>query len=303
MMLDFTALTLECKSAYDAYLKKCGERGCEYSFANLFLWGRQKATLHEGNLAFFCQFNRRSVYLFPLGENLKPTLDAIISDSHKRGIPCRLTSLTEADQALLERWYPQQFYFHTDRDSYDYIYAVDALADLAGKTLQKKRNHCNRFRLLHPNYTVAPITKENTPQVLAMLAQWYAQKKQEDPTADFYLEQTAITKALSHREALGMEGLVLTDKGRILAMTMGSPLSPDTFDVQFEKAVTGYDGAYAVINREFARYLREKHPALKWLNREDDLGLEGLRKAKLSYCPDRFVEKRWACLKEAGYDC
>jgi hypothetical protein len=86
-------------------------------------------------------------------------------------------------------------------------------------------------------------------------------------------------------------------------MTLGSFLSEDTFDVQFEKALEGYDGAYAFINREFARYLREKYPKLQWLNREDDLGIEGLRKAKLSYCPDRLVEKSWACLKEDGYDC
>ena len=100
-----------------------------------------------------------------------------------------------------------------------------------------------------------------------------------------------------------MEGLVLLEKGRILAMTMGSPLSQRTFDVQFEKAVEGVDGAYTAINLEFARYLREKYPDLQWLNREDDLGLEGLRQAKLSYCPDRLVEKNWACLKEDGYDC
>jgi hypothetical protein len=302
-MLNFEVLKPEQKPLYDRFLLNCGERGCEYNFANLFLWGRQKVTIHNGNLAFFCQFNRRSVYLFPLGEDLKPTLDAIISDARKRGIPCRLTSLSAADQALLERWYPGQFYFHTDRDSYDYIYSINALADLAGKKLQKKRNHCNRFRLLHPHCSVAPITAENTPQVLAMVSQWYAQKTQEDPTADFYLEQTALNNALRHREALGMEGLVLTDKGRILAMTLGSALSADTFDVQFEKAAEGYDGAYAVINQEFARYLREKYPTLQWLNREDDLGLEGLRKAKLSYCPDRLVEKHWACLKEDGYDC
>ena len=296
-------MTLENKPLYDEFLIHCGDRGCEYNFANLFLWGRQKATIHEGNLAFFCQFNRRSVYLFPLGENLKPTVDAIISDSRKRGIPCRLTSLTREDMEKLEGWYPGQFYFQPDRDSYDYIYAVDALADLAGKKLQKKRNHCNRFHLLHPHCESFPITEENTPVVLAMVEAWYAQKKAADPTAGFRLEQAAITKALRHREALGMEGIVLTNKGQLIAMTLGSFLSEDTFDVQFEKALEGFDGAYAYINREFARFLRNKYPQLRWLNREDDLGIEGLRKAKLSYCPDRLIEKSWACLKEEGYDC
>ena len=302
-MLTFSPLTPENKPLYDSFLMHCGERGCEYNFANLFLWGRQKATIHEGNLAFFCQFNRRSVYLFPLGENLKPTIDAIIHDACKRGIPCRLTSLTQADVTLLEEWYPGQFYFQPDRDGFDYIYNINDLADLAGKKLQKKRNHCNRFRLLHPHCTVAPITGENTPEVLAMLDSWYAEKKAADPTASFRLEQAAITKALARREELGIEGLVLVNKGNIIAMTLGSFLSEDTFDVQFEKALEGYDGAYAAINREFARFLREKYPTLKWLNREDDLGIEGLRKAKLSYCPDRLIEKYWACLKEEGYDC
>lgn len=302
-MLDFTPLTLESKPLYDEFLLHCGNRGCEYNFANLFLWGRQKATIHEGNLAFFCQFNRRSVYLFPLGKDLKPTVDAIISDSRKRGIPCRLTSLTREDMEKLEGWYPGQFYFQPDRDSYDYIYAIDALADLAGKKLQKKRNHCNRFHLLHPHCESFPITEENTPAVLAMVEAWYAQKKAADPTAGFRMEQAAITKALRHRDALGMEGIVLTNKGQLIAMTLGSFLSEDTFDVQFEKALEGFDGAYAYINREFARFLRNKYPQLRWLNREDDLGIEGLRKAKLSYCPDRLVEKSWACLKEEGYDC
>lgn len=302
-MLNFQALTPADKSLLDAFLLRCGERGCEYNFANLFLWGRQKATIDQGNLAFFCQFNRKSVYLFPLGDNLKPTLDAIIADSRKRGIPCRLTSLSKEDQARLEAWYPGQFYFQPDRDSFDYIYSIDALSELKGKKLQRKRNHCNRFRLLHPNCTVAPITDENTPQVLAMLEQWYAHKKQLDPTTSFHLEQVAITKALRHRKALGMEGLLLLEKGNIIAMTLGSALSDDTFDVHFEKAIDTYMGAYAVINREFARYLKEKYPRLQWLNREDDMGLEGLRKAKLSYCPDRLIEKYWACLKEDGYDC
>lgn len=302
-MLNFSPLKTEDKPLYEKYLLACRERGCEYSFANLFLWGRQKAVIHEGNLAFFCQFNRKSVYLFPVGGDLKPTLDAIIHDAQKRGIPCRLTGLTKAEGEQLESWYPGQFYIRPDRDSFDYIYSVEDLAELKGKKLQRKRNHCNRFKLLHPGCTAVPIIDENIPRVLEMVEAWYIQRKAADPTASFYLEQAALTKALQNRTALGMEGLVLQEKGRIIAMTLGSRLSENTFDVHFEKALEGYDGAYAVINREFARYIRGKYPEVLWLNREDDLGLEGLRKAKLSYCPDRLIEKYWACLKEDGYDC
>ena len=98
-----------------------------------------------------------------------------------------------------------------------------------------------------------------------------------------------------------MEGLILTYKGQILAMTLASPLTTDTYDVHFEKAID--ESAYVAINNEFAKYMMETHPQVRWLNREDDLGLEGLRKAKLSYHPDRLIEKSWACLKEDGYDC
>ena len=79
---------------------------------------------------------------------------------------------------------------------------------------------------------------------------------------------------------------------------MGSPISADTFDVHFEKAYGEIQGAYAMINREFARWVRDHYPDVRYLNREDDMGLEGLRKAKLSYQPHHFEEKYWACLME-----
>lgn len=116
------------------------------------------------------------------------------------------------------------------------------------------------------------------------------------------MERAAIGKALSSMDMLGLEGLLLRVDGQVVAMTLGSALTEQTFDIHFEKALDRYDGAYAVINREFARYLRQKYPNLKWLNREDDMGLEGLRKAKLSYQPALLLEKYWACLLEDGYD-
>lgn len=302
-MLDFQPLKPEQKAEYDNLLRTPQERGCEYSFANLYLWGRQKAVFHEGNLAFFSQFNRKSVYLFPVGPgNLKPTLDAIIRDAHSRGIPCRLTGLIQSDCDLLESLYPGRFRFHTDRNTFDYIYNIEELASLAGRKFQKKRNHLNKFRQNHPDCQVLPLNKDTLSLTAKLLESWYAHRTANDTTADFHMEQAAISRALKNMTALDMEGLVLVEDGKALAMTLGSPLNDTTFDVHFEKAREDIDGAYAAINNAFARYLQEKYPGLRWLNREDDLGIEGLRQAKLSYCPDRMIEKRWACLLEDGCD-
>jgi hypothetical protein len=229
-------------------------------------------------------------------------LDAIIHDAATRDIPCRLTSLSEADCALLEQLYPGRFRFHDDRDSYDYIYDINDLADLKGRKYQRKRNHINRFHQNHPGFTVEPLTDENTVEAVLLLQKWYADRAIADPHSDFIMEQAAIFKALRDRRELGIEGLLLKHEGKTLAVTMGCKLSDTTFDVQFEKALDEADGAYPTINQEFARYLRSKHPNLLWLDREDDMGLEGLRKAKLSYCPHHMVEKHWACLLEDGYD-
>lgn len=302
-MIPFEPLDPEKKAEYDRYLQNDGERGCEYSFVNLYLWGRQKAAFLHDHLAFFSQFNRKSVYLFPVGYGDKrPVLEAVMADAKKRGIPCRFTGLTQDDCALLERLYPGRFRFHFDRDTFDYVYDIHDLADLKGKKFQRKRNHLNRFRDNHPDHVLEPITDENIDQVRQLVQSWYELRMAEDPHADFHMERSAIKKALDHRQILGMEGLLLRVDGKPVAMTMGSRLNDNTFDVHFEKALDIADGAYAAINNGFARYLREKHPDLCFLNREDDMGLPGLRKAKLSYNPDHMIDKSWACLLEDGYD-
>ena len=302
-MIDFQPIRPEDLEKYSPFLHSGKSRGCEYSFANLYLWGRQKAAVAEGQMVLFSQFNRKTVYPYPAGEGeVKPVLEAIIRDSQERGIPCRITGLDSEDIAEMERMFPGQFSYHCDRDSYDYVYAIDDLADLKGRKYQRKRNHYNRFRDSYPDYTIEPITQENIPQVQQMLEDWYAQRKQTDPDGDYLMEQSAIYRALRHYDQLGLEGIVLVYEGRILAMTIGSRLSPDTYDIHFEKACAEADTAYTVINCEFARFLRTRHPEVQFLNREDDLGIEGLRKAKLSYYPHHLVEKCWACLLEDGYD-
>lgn len=302
-MIDFQPLTLEDRARCEKYLLDGTERGCEFSFANLYLWGRQRAAEVEGHLVLFSQFSRRSVYPYPVGTGDKTAvLEALILDAQQRGIPCRITGLNQENMALIEEKFPGRFRFHCDRDSYDYVYDIHDLADLKGRKYQKKRNHFNRFRDAFPHYTTEPLSQANVEQVRSLTDRWYAKKLQEDPQGDYHMERAALTKALKNFAALGMEGLVLRDGADVLAFTLGSPLTPDTFDVHFEKALPDAEGAYPVINCEFARYLREKHPHIRFLNREDDLGIEGLRKAKLSYYPHHLVEKCWACLLEDGYD-
>lgn len=302
-MINFQTLDLANKAQIDRCLMHCGERGCEFSFNNMFLWGRQRFAFVDGFLVFFCQYNRRTVYTYPVGQgDKKKVLERIMDDAAHRGIPCRLSGLTAAECEELEALFPGKFRIHCDRNSFDYIYNIDDLADLKGRKYQRKRNHANKFRSSHPDYTLLPLDETTVDTASQMISRWYEDRLAEDPTGDYHMEKSAIRRALHNLESLQMEGLLLMDGADVLAVTLGAPLSEETFDVNFEKARSDVDGAYTVINQEFARYLREKYPQLKYLNREDDLGLEGLRKAKESYYPDHMAEKCWACLLEDGCD-
>ena len=297
-MLDFQKITPNQREEFEKYLLPLG-KSCEYTFTNLCIWGRQRAALMGGFLVLCSQFDRKTVYPFPAGQgDVLPVLEAIIHDAAARDIPCCITGLSREDMALLEQLYPGKFLFQCDRDSFDYVYNIDDLADLKGRKYQKKRNHVNRFRAVCPNWHTEPLTATNLPAVREMAAEWYAARLQADPTGNYALEQVALERAFRNFEQLALDGLVLMDGGKVLAFTMASRLSEDTMDIHFEKAREDVDGAYAAINQAFAQYLREKYPDIRYLDREDDMGLEGLRKAKLSYYPDHLTEKCWARLWE-----
>ncbi|MBP3396292.1 MAG: DUF2156 domain-containing protein [Clostridia bacterium] len=301
--INFTPFTLQDKALYEQYLAEEKGRGCEFSFANLYLWGRQRFAVQNGHIVLFSQFDRRSVYPYPLGTGDKrPVLDAIIADARERDIPCRITGLTGDARATLEALYPGKFRFHADEGSFDYVYDIDDLADLKGKKYHAKRNHLHRFAEAFPAHTTEELGENNIPAVRQMLQEWYETRLAENPNADYHMEAAALEKALRDREALELEGLVLKNGDEVLAFTLASRFSEDTFDVHFEKARADVQGAYAAINRALARHIRQKHPAVRYLDREEDMGLEGLRRAKQSYYPHHQVEKCWACLLEDGYD-
>ena len=302
-MIPFKKISTDQKEWLNEYLHRMDKQCCEYSFVNLYLWGRKRVAEMDGFLLIQAQFDRKIVYLYPVGEgDIKKVLDAIIHDASVRGIPCCLSALTEADCRQVEQLYPGAFQIYCDRDSYDYLYAIDDLADLKGRKFQKKRNHLNRFEQEHPDAKILPLDAQTLEDAHLLAQKWYEERTAIDPDGDYHLEKIALERAFAHYEELGMEGAVLMEQGQIMAFAMGSRLDGDTFDIHFEKALGASDGTYAAINRGFARHLREKYPELRWLNREDDMGIEGLRKAKLSYNPDHMVEKCWARLWEEEDD-
>ncbi len=297
-MIPFEKIDPARRAEYNALLLK-NNKGCEYSFTNICLWGRQRAAFVEDFLVLFSQFDRRAVYPYPVGQgDVRPVLDAIIHDAKARGIPCCITGLSKENVETLERMYPDKWRIQCDRSGFDYVYDIDDLADLKGRKFQKKRNHLNRFRTLYPNWRTETLTPANMDAVREMAADWYRARLENDPLADFHLEQRALRRALDRYDMLGLEGLVLYDGDRVIAFTIASQLSEDTMDVHFEKAREDVDGAYPAINQAFAQHLREKYLHIRYLDREEDMGIDGLRKAKLSYCPHHLTEKYWARLWE-----
>lgn len=298
-MIDFQRLTPDQKDLYNKILFSVNERGCEYSFANIFLWGHQKAAFLHDCIVLFSHFYGRSVYPYPIGRgDKKAAIEAILHDAQMRGIPCRITGITREDKEELEQLFPGIFLICPNRDTFDYVYDIHDLADLRGRKFQGKRNHFNRFCADHPDHQVIPLTCEALPKVKEFVEGWFARRREADPHGDYLLENLAMARTFNHCGEIGMEGIILMDQGEILAVSLGSRLSPNTFDIHFEKAREDVPGAYNAVNCHFARYLRLKYPELQYLNREDDMGLEGLRTAKLSYRPHHMVEKYWAYLQE-----
>lgn len=289
----------------DDLLAKSDYRGCEYNFTNLFCWGASYchaiARLDDLLVIRYCGRLGCS-YTYPAGAgDFSGALLRLEEDARRNRVPLRLVSLGNSQVRALEEMFPGEFECFPDRDAFDYRYSIDKLADLSGKKLHAKRNHINRFLENNPDWSFTPLTQADIPECLAMDTDW--EQRSQAPssapeTGDLRRERRALGTALGHMDALGLEGGVLRAGGKLLGFTLADRLNSDSYDVHFEKAYGEVQGAYAMVNREFARLLRQRHPEIRFLNREDDMGLEGLRKAKQSYYPDEMVEKYFAVRRQ-----
>lgn len=297
-MIEFHKPQLTDKPWVDELLRRANHRGCEYNFTNLFVWSdaynQRIARVGDFLVTHLCGTLGCS-YIYPAGSgDIAPVLTALEQDAAEQGAPFRLVCLTQPQIQELDALFPGHFTFEADRDGFDYLYDIDRLADLGGKKLHAKRNHINRFIENNPSWVYEDITTESLPECLEMDREWYRRSMVREGLAeerDLGDEGRALRLAMEHYHDLGLEGGLIRVYGEVVAFTMGDLLSSDTYDVHFEKAYGELQGAYAMINREFARRVRQRHPQIRYLNREDDMGVEGLRKAKGSYYPDLMVEK------------
>lgn len=290
-MLNFKKPTIADREWIQRLYECSGYRGAEYTFANLYLWSYfyGEVAEYQNHLCQRLTFKGMHQYIYPAGcGDKKAVLDRLWQDSREAGKPFVIRSLTRSTMAQLEMLYPGKFTYEETRNAFDYLYPIDTLCELAGKKYQAKRNHINRFVDANPNWHTEPVTADNLDICRAVAEKWY--KSHVDSEAD----HRALEKALSHYDELCFEGIILYGEDGPVGFSMGNRISHDTFDVNFEKSFADIQGAYPLVNREFARYIHEKHPEIQYLNREDDMGLENLRKAKESYHPillEKFIAK------------
>jgi hypothetical protein len=190
-------------------------------------------------------------------------------------------------KAELETLYPDKFEFALERNSADYVYSAQSLKTLVGKKLSGKRNHINRFVENYPEWVYEPLTEKNMAEAREMDDAWCRQAGCTDDDG-LRKETCAVLQAFKNFFDLKMDGGLLRADGKVVAFSMGDPLNETTYHVHFEKAFAEVQGAYPMINKQFVIHNCENY---LYVNREDDAGDEGLRKAKLSYVPLRLIEK------------
>ena len=290
-MIEFRNITLDDRELVHGFMLDSGRRNCELSFANLCSWGQLYGTqlaVSRGFLLLRMNVAGEMLYVMPVGEgDVKEVLQELIATAASGGARFRMVGVCAGMLAKIEEAFPSRFSFSEDRDFFDYIYLRTDLATLSGKKYQPKRNHVNRFKRQFPGYEYQELTPALVPECLLMEEEW-CRSNGCDEMPGLADERRALTFALRHMDALGLKGGVLRVDGRIVAFTYGAPVNRDTWDVCVEKADTSVDGAYAMINYEYANRIDGSY---MYVNREEDLGLEGLRKAKLSYQPAFLLEK------------
>ena len=291
-MINFHPVRIEDKDSINEFFFKSAYRNCDFSFSNILCWKHRYDTtfaIVDGFLLFrFFASYKEPGYMMPLGDgDLRIAIDLLRADAKERGDRFYLFAITPEMFARIEAACPGEFELKTDDAWSEYIYNARDLITLVGKKFQSKRNHVNKFKKSY-NYEYLPITREIIPDCLDLYYRWCEENGGCNEDSSLVEERHATQKAFHYFERLGLKGGAIRVDGKIIAYSYGQQLTADTFGIHAEKSLYEIDGGFSAINQMFAEHECQN---FRYINREEDLGIESLRKSKESYHPAFLLEK------------
>lgn len=298
-MIELSDITIDKKDFIQSFLNKKTGNNSEFSFTNLFMWRKSYNIRYSIIDDMLCLFPQHTGYAptatFPIG--------FINSDGSEKDVSSAVSQILEWFEAQectpmislydkravkkLNDTFPGKFSIREDRDNFDYVYKIDDLINLSGKKYHSKRNHINKFNARYPNYQYFKITSENAEKCISLFDSW-RNLKEDEASVGLSEEREAVIELLNNLDVLGVTGGGIKIDGKIAAFSFGEALYDDTVVIHLEHADTSYDGIFPAINQQF---LKNEWSSYTYVNREEDMGISGMRKAKKSYHPTFMVEK------------
>ncbi len=294
--MDFKEITLSDRDLIQSFLNVQDYQISDISFGNLFLWKSARKiayTILQGCLVIQTTYaNQMPFYFFPIGGGDKlGALHELLAYCRQHDQILEFHSLQKDWLEFLQAHFKLESFLNRDRS--DYIYHIPELIALSGRKYHKKKNHLNKFLQTHPDFSYEAISAQNAMEVSESYQIWF--EKAQDHSKGLQDERIGIKEVLKHWDCLHLKGGAVRVEGRIAGFSFGEEISKDMAVIHIEKADAEIPGAYQIINQQF---LKNTFCHLLYANREEDLGIEGLRQAKMSYNPAFLVKKYEAKILE-----
>lgn len=292
-MISFRPVTLADKPVIDSFFKAKHYEQSACTFTNLYMWQRCYQILWDvvdDCLCLQASYGGSTYLLPPFGpdkDSFAKAVDKLERHYAALGLPFFIKAVTPDLVEWLEAVKPGYFEFTPDRDNYDYVYNTGDLISLQGRKYHIKKNHLNKFKKTYSQYEYRTIDASLTEACIEFAVEWCRQREC-DPDPALICERDAIIEVMRNWDYLGVTGGVILINGKVEAFTFGELINPDMAVIHVEKGDSEINGVYQAINQEFCRNAWSEIP---FVNREEDMGIPGIRKAKESYYPVRMVEK------------
>ena len=291
--MEFKEITLTDKPILEKYLFSWRNENNDFNFSTLYLWGRHgkiKYAEQDGALYVYYNFPDLPPFFLPpvpqdANADYKKAVETAVAEMRSMHIAPCFRSVSEPFYQPMKNALDHPIIERTPFNE-DYVYLTSDLIELKGKKYHSKKNHINAFLKAHSDWEYVTVTSENLDECMALYKQWSVGK--EEPTIDEYDERLTVELAIRYMRELGLLGGGIRVGGELKAFSVGERVSPDMLTVHIEKADASVNGLFPLINQQFALH---EGRGLTYVNREDDMGIEGLMKAKQSYHPCRMVEK------------